>query len=161
MPHNPHAVNIRFVPGNIERLDEYIAIFEKSDLFDRYFKEDIELKKRLFAPVDSGNTIIAETESGEAVGFMLFDMNGMYGRLPYLALLGVKDGYRNMGIGEQLIDLYLTIGRKIGYDRFFISASDFNPRAKALYQRKGFRPLCLVPALFHEGINEWLMIKEY
>ena len=161
MPQNPNVINIRFVPGTIEKLDEYIAIFEKSDLFDRYFKDNEAFRDRLFTSVNAGNTIIAETSKGEAVGFMLFDMKGMYGKLPYLELLGVKDGYRGLGIGSQLIDLYFTIGRKLGRDRFFISASDFNPRAKALYHRKGFRTLCLVPALFKEDINEWLLIKEF
>ncbi|MBR5329122.1 MAG: GNAT family N-acetyltransferase [Firmicutes bacterium] len=161
MSQNPNADSIRFVPGNAEKIAEYISIFENSDLFDRYFKNNTEFLDSLIAPVNEGNTVIAENMDGEAVGFMLFNMEGMYGKLPYLELLGVKEGYRDMGIGAQLIDIFFAIGQKLGHNRFFISASDFNPRAKALYHRKGFRTLCLVPELFKKGINEWLLIREF
>ena len=90
---------------------------------------------------------------------MVYDMMGMYGELPYLALLGVKENFRGKGIGDQLIDIYFGICKGMNFDKCFIAVSDFNPRAKALYQKKGFKPLLLVPDLLKKGIGEWLLMK--
>ena len=56
-------------------------------------------------------------------------------------------------------DIFLGISKQMGFDKAFIAVSDFNPRAKALYQKKGFKPLLLVPDLLKKGIGEWLLMK--
>ena len=45
------------------------------------------------------------------------------------------------GFRDQLIDIYFGICKGMNFDKCFIAVSDFNPRAKALYQKKGFKPL--------------------
>ena len=90
---------------------------------------------------------------------MVYDMMGMFGEFPYLALLGVKENYRKQAVGSRLVDLYIDICKQAGFDKCFICVSHFNPRAKSLYQRKGFTPLVLIPDLIEKGINEWMLVK--
>ena len=117
---------------------------------------DAEMEKA----IKDGNVVSAETSSGEIVGVMVYERKGMFAELPYLALLGVKDGYRGQAIGSRLLDVYVNICRKTGVNKCFICVSHFNPRARALYQRKGFQPVVLIPDLIRPGINEWLLMKQ-
>lgn len=154
-----YGYRVNFVKGTTDKWDEYVKIFDNSPLYEHYFKGTDTLREWVYGPLEAGNVIIAETESGEPVGLMVYDMAGMYGELPYLALLGVKEGFRGKGVGEQLVDVYCGICESLGFKKMFIAVSDFNPRAKALYQKKGFKPLLLVPDLLKDGIAEWLLMR--
>ena len=156
-----YKYRVNFVKGTTDKWDEYVKIFDNSPLYEHYFKGTDTLREWVYGPLESGNVIIAETDSGEPVGLMVYDMMGMYGELPYHALLGVKENCRGKGIGDQLIDIYFGICQVMGFDKCFIAVSDFNPRAKALYQKKGFKPLLLVPDLLKKGIAEWLLMKKF
>ena len=151
---------VHFEIANMDRWDEYIAVFYNSPLYDRYFKGTDALQKLLEKAIKDGNVVSAETSSGEIVGVMVYERKGMFAELPYLALLGVKDGYRGQAIGSRLLDVYVNICRKTGVNKCFICVSHFNPRAWALYQRKGFQPVVLIPDLIRPGINEWLLMKQ-
>ena len=110
-------------------------------------------------PPDALRGAVFLPASGEIVGVMVYELKGMFGEFPYLALLGVKDGYRKQAIGSRLIDVFQKICEQTGFDKCFICVSHFNPRAKALYQRKGFKPVVLIPDLIREGIDEWVLMK--
>ena len=104
-----YKYRVNFVKGTTDTWDEYVKIFDNSPLYEHYFKGTDTLREWVYGPLESGNVIIAETDSGEPVGLMVYDMMGMYGELPYLALLGVKENFRGKGIGDQLIDIYFGI----------------------------------------------------
>lgn len=155
-----YECRIRFVKGTMDKWDEYVKVFDDSALYDHYFKDKDFLKEWMYGPLEAGNVIVAELEdTGEPVGVMVYDMTGMFAEFPYLALLGVKARYRKQAIGGRLVDLYVDICRQAGFDKCFICVSHFNPRAKALYQRKGFKPVVLIPDLIDKGINEWMLMK--
>ncbi len=50
----------------------------------------------------------------------------------------VDAAYRGQGIGAELLDGIIEYARDQGYERVRLDVIDTNPRAKALYQRKGF-----------------------
>ena len=152
---------VHFIQADPKRWDEYVEVFNNSVLYDRYFKGTNTLEEWVKGPLEKGNVIAAETGDGEIVGVMVYDMKGMFAEFPYLALLGVKDGYRKQAIGSRLIDLYLDLCKKAGFDKCFICVSHFNPRAKALYQRKGFKPVVLIPDMIQKGINEWVLMQRF
>ena len=155
-----YECRIRFVKGTVDKWDEYVKVFENSALYDHYFKDKDYLREWMYGPLEKGNVIVAETEDeGEPVGIMVYDMMGMFGEFPYLALLGVKENYRKQAVGSRLVDLYIDICKQACFDKCFICVSHFNPRAKSLYQRKGFTPLVLIPDLIEKGINEWMLVK--
>lgn len=64
----------------------------------------------------------------------------------YLAHLGVADDLTGQGIGRQLIDHLLHLGRLEGYHRAALDVSAANPRAQALYERLGFRVMLERPS---------------
>jgi len=157
-----HPYRVKFVKGTLEKWDQYVEVFDNSPLHEHYFKNDGFLKEWLYGPLEEGNVIVAETEDeGIPVGVMVYDMKGMFAEFPYLALLGVKDDYRGKMIGSRLVDLFVELSKKSGFDKCFVCCSHFNPRAKQLYQKKGFKPQVLIPDMIKKGINEWVLMKRF
>ena len=150
---------MEYVIGTTDRYDEYAAIFDNSELEERLFRGTDFLHQLLWEPLEQGRVIIAE-ENGQAIGLMVYNMKGMFGELPYLDLLGVKDGYRSKGIGKGLIELFLSLAKGLGQKKAFICTSDFNLGAKKLYESMGFKTIYLFDDLFGQGAAEWLFMKE-
>ncbi|QJP11629.1 GNAT family N-acetyltransferase [Pseudomonas multiresinivorans] len=59
-------------------------------------------------------------------------------RTLYLAHLGVTSDLRGEGLGSQLIEHFLQIGRSNGLPMAALDVSVANPKAQALYERFGF-----------------------
>lgn len=155
------AVSVNIVKGDPARFDEYVSIFDDSSLYEHYFKGTDTLAEWVKPQLDKGQVWIAETLDGEPVGLMVMTMDGMFAELPYLALLGVKKGYRSKGIGELLINFFFGVAKGMGFNKAFIATSDFNVRAKQLYQRLGFKKILIVPDLLKKGIAEQLFMIEF
>ena len=56
----------------------------------------------------------------------------------YLAHLGVAQGMRGEGIGTQLVQHLLKLGRSAGFQLAALDVAASNPQAQALYERLGF-----------------------
>lgn len=56
----------------------------------------------------------------------------------YLAHLGVVEGLRGQGLGQQLITHLESQGRATGYSTLALDVSAINPRAQQLYERLGY-----------------------
>lgn len=152
---------ITFSVGTEEKFEEYRKVFDNSLLMERYTKNpdrDI-VAEWVYPHLKEGNVIIASNSAGEPVGVMVYLMNGMFGGLPYLELLGVRQDVRGQGIGGMLVDYFINLCREAGFDNCFICVSDFNVRAKKLYESKGFQPIALIPDLLKKGIAEWSLMK--
>lgn len=151
-------MNFTLVKGDMAHLDEYRAIFFDSKLYDAYFAEDDRLEKSLRHGIETGSLYIAMSSSGEPIAAMHMTMDGM-ADLPYVHLLGVKKNYRGMGIGRDLLRIFIGTAEAQGAPNMFILTSHFNVRAKKLYQSMGFKPYCLLPDLLKKGVSEWLMMR--
>jgi ribosomal protein S18 acetylase RimI-like enzyme len=92
------------------------------------------------------------------LGFALTHRRGVVGS-PYLATLAVAPEHRGRGVGTLLLgfveDYYRHEARHL-----FICVSSFNPRARRLYERVGFRPVGEIHDYFIEGESELLMHKK-
>ncbi|WP_240923370.1 GNAT family N-acetyltransferase [Metapseudomonas otitidis] len=64
----------------------------------------------------------------------------------YLTHIGVAEDLAGQGIGCQLIDHLLHLGRLEGHHRAALDVSAANPRAQALYERLGFRVMLERPS---------------
>lgn len=151
-------MNFTLVKGDPARLEEYRAIFFDSKLYDAYFAEDDRLTRSLTHSMEQGTLYIAMSSRDEPIGAMVMSMDGM-ADLPYLHLLGVKKQYRGMGVGRDLIRIFIGTAEANGFPNMFIMTSHFNARAKKLYQSMGFKPYCLLPDLLKKGVSEWLMMR--
>lgn len=152
---------ITFSVGTEDKYKEYRKVFDNSLLMEKYTKNpdrDI-LDEWLYPHLKEGNVIIASNSAGEPIGVMVYLMNGMYGGFPYLELLGVRQDTRCQGVGGKLVDYFINLCRKAGYNKCFICVSDFNVRAKKLYVSKGFQPIVLIPDLLKNGVAEWTLMK--
>jgi len=155
-------VPVTFEKGKPECFDEYRKVFENCSLMDHYAKNpDVDvLVDWLYPYLVSGETIIAKNADGEPVGVMTYLMKGVLGAFPYLGLLGVRQDYRGKGVGSQLIDVFVGICKGVGAKKCFICVSAFNPRAKKLYQNKGFKQVGTIPNMAKQGLNEYLLMKD-
>jgi ribosomal protein S18 acetylase RimI-like enzyme len=43
--------------------------------------------------------------------------------------------------------------------KVFLVVADFNPEAKRLYERMGYRQVGAIPGLYRDGVTEYLMMK--
>ncbi len=101
-------------------------------------------------------TLVARGEDGAPLGFARFHPRGVAGS-PYLASVAVAPGARGAGVGTALLEA--------GEARFpnarflFLCVSDFNPRARALYEKKGYALVGTLPDYVVDGRAELLMVK--
>ncbi len=72
-----------------------------------------------------------------AVIFALYERKPAPGDL-LMDGIAVSSAFRGQGIGGRLLDTLFDYGRTQGFERVRLDVIDINPRAKALYERKGF-----------------------
>ena len=93
----------------------------------------------------------------ERAGFVLNHRRGVVGS-PYLATIAVEPRWRGHGIGTALIKHVEQFFRPDAR-HLFLCVSSFNPRARALYERVGFRQVGELPEYFIPDASEILMHK--
>jgi ribosomal protein S18 acetylase RimI-like enzyme len=93
---------------------------------------------------------------GERCGFVLLHPRGVAGS-PYLASIAVAPAFRSRGVGGALLDF---CERHVAPARhLFLCVSSFNSRARALYERCGYRQVGEFQDYIIEGASEILMGK--
>jgi ribosomal protein S18 acetylase RimI-like enzyme len=100
-------------------------------------------------------TLVARAD-GAPLGFARFHPRGVAGS-PYLASIAVDAAARGTGVGSAL--LAAGEARFAGARWMFLCVSDFNPRARALYERGGYRFVGALPDYVADGFAEHLMVK--
>ncbi len=73
----------------------------------------------------------------------------------YLCTVGVSPHYRGRGLGRKLMDAALKRGRQLGFRQASLLVSRKKPKAKALYQRVGFKvseEVRIGPFIYHRMI---------
>jgi ribosomal protein S18 acetylase RimI-like enzyme len=102
------------------------------------------------------NVFIARLE-GEPCGAMVIHPRGLASS-PYLKSIVVDQEHRSLGIGRELIkfaeDHYRNTSR-----HFFMCVSSFNPRARHLYEKLGFRRVGEFKDYIIAGESEILLHK--
>lgn len=114
--------------------------------------------------------------SGEMVGQVFIQWNSSDPRFAdgrrrgYLYALRIKPNYRERGLGTRIICAAEDVLRKRGMDTASIGVEKDNPRARALYERSGYRVIADDPGRWsyidHEGNRQevlepaWLMEKK-
>ena len=131
---------IEIVKADPAKKEDYKRIFENSQLYNHYFKKGDLLDKCLTESLKAGRAFVAVDRKGEAVGYMsMSPSDPMVDGLPCLTLLGVKDTMRGKGIGQMLLGFYIEVMKQVGFKECAIVVSDWNPRARKLYDSLGFK----------------------
>ena len=131
---------IEIEKADIAKKDEYKRIFENSQLYNHYFKKTDLLDKWISNSIRKGEGYVAVNRSGEAVGWISITASDVLtDGLPNAQLLAVKDTQRGRGIGQMLLAFYIGVMKQLGFEECSIIVSDWNPRARKLYDSLGFK----------------------
>ena len=131
----------------------------KSRLGEEYFTDEDVALSVLSEGIAAGEIFVATDDTNQCVGFIWYIQEGAFHGFPYLHIIAVKEALRGKGIGQQLL-AYFEKRVFTDYDKVFLVVADFNPSAKRLYERLGYRQVGAIPNLYKEGVTEYLMMKE-
>ena len=102
--------------------------------------------------------IYVAMSKGCCLGFFWFVYRGAFHSYPYLHIIAVDEASRGSGVGTKLLDYYeqLVLSE---YSKTFLLVADFNPRAKKLYESRGWIQVGAIQGLYKPGVTEYLMVK--
>ena len=100
-------------------------------------------------------TLVARRD-GAPLGFVRSHPRGVAGS-PYIASIAVTSETRRQGVGAALLDAAERLYPKARY--IFLCVSSFNPRARVLYERYGYKYIGELPDDIIDGASEHLMAK--
>jgi ribosomal protein S18 acetylase RimI-like enzyme len=105
---------------------------------------------------DVGNEGYIATAEGERAGFIVIVMRGAFAG--YIKSLAVAPAFRNRGLGRRLIEF---AEKRIFSEQpnVFLCVSTFNPDAKRLYERLGYKVIGLLDDYIVPGHGEYLLRK--
>ena len=109
------------------------------------------------ACVDPAYLVLVARRAGAPCGFIRLHPRGVAGS-PYIASVAVAERERSLGVGAVLLEA--AEARFAGTARYlFLCVSSFNTRARAFYQRQGYRVMGELPDYVIDGADEILMGK--
>ena len=101
--------------------------------------------------------VFVARKDGTPCGAMVIHPRGLASS-PYLKSIVVEEEYRDKGIGRALLkhgeDHFRSVSR-----HFFLCVSSFNTRAKALYEKLGYKKVGEFSDYIIEGQSEILLYK--
>lgn len=108
------------------------------------------------AALDPDYVVLVARRDGTPCGFIRIHPRGVAGS-PYVASVAVTEAERGRGVGTALLDAAEARYPEARY--VFLCVSSFNTRARALYERHGFRLVGELPDYVVDGTSELLMGK--
>lgn len=151
-------MEITIIKGSIANMDACEESLVNSELGRKYFSKEGSARKALEEGFKREEIYIALDYSGSCVGFIWYILDGIFHSFPYLHIIAVKEGLRNQGVGQKLLQFFEDSCFKDN-TKLFLVVADFNPKAKKLYERIGYMEVGSIPSLYREGITEHLMMK--
>lgn len=100
--------------------------------------------------------VAVRVDTADVLGFVIVNMRGAF--VGYLQTVAVREDSRGRGLGSRLIAF---AERRIFRDspNVFLCVSSFNERARALYERLGYRLVGELSDYIVQGQSEWLLRK--
>lgn len=135
-----------------------LSCVKHSELWDTYFKSNATAQNDIEEMISKKQIYIASNQNNECVGFMGVIHNGCFREFTYLSLIAVESGYRNKGVGTQLLEKFEETGFKQA-DKVFLLVSDFNKKAQMLYRKLGYKKVGKIPDLYKRGVSEHVLVK--
>ena len=115
---------------------------------------------------EDGQALMRVTEGGmeaymarlgnERLGFIVIKMAGAF--VGYIQIVAIAASCRGMGIGNQLMDFAEKRIFEVSPNAF-ICVSDFNEKARKLYEKRGYQLLGKLENYLEKGFTELLLRK--
>jgi ribosomal protein S18 acetylase RimI-like enzyme len=151
-------MKITIAKAEMKHLEDCKAALMKSRLGLEYFPVEENARAAILEGIDTHEMYVAVNETGDCMGFIFFILKGAFHSFPYLHIVAVKEEFRGLGIGQELLRFFEeTVFPEAS--KVFLVVADFNPEAKRLYEKIGYQQVGAIPSLYREGITEYLMMK--
>lgn len=151
-------MKITITQAQMQHLEDCKEALLESKLGHVYFTVEENAVATLTEGITKGEIFVAVDDNGVCLGFIWFIEEGAFHGFPYLHIIAVKAAYRGMGIGQQLLRFFEETAFA-EHSKVFLVVADFNPDARRLYERLGYRQVGAIPGLYREGVTEYLMMK--
>ncbi len=152
-------MNIRIKIADSSYIHTCVKILQDSKIGEVYFSDDKKTTDTITNAVSAHELYVAVGENEECFGFIYYKSEGMLGSYPYLHIIAVKSEYRSRGIGRQLIKYFEDHASKYPSTKYFLTADDFNARAKRFYESLGYHCVGVLPDFYQKGVSCYLMMK--
>lgn len=98
--------------------------------------------------------IIIATIDKQVCGFAWLQPKGFLNRSPYLKMIGIKNDYQGLGLGQELIS-HLEQDKT----ELFLLVSDFNTNAHKFYKKLGYKQIGTIPKYILDDVDELIFYK--
>ena len=153
-------MNIVIKEAEEKHIIHCINILQNSELGIVYFSDYKKAADLLLHALAQRELFVALNENDDCLGFMYFMPKGVFGSYPYLHIIAVKEEYRNLGIGKQLIKYFEENSSNYSSTKYFLTVDDFNPQARKLYESLGYQRVGELKDFYKDGITSYIMMKE-
>ena len=153
-------MNIVIKQAEEKHIIHCINILQNSELGIVYFSDYKKAADLLLHALAQQGLFVALNENDDCLGFMYFMPKGVFGSYPYLHIIAVKEEYRNLGIGKQLIKYFEENSSNYSSTKYFLTVDDFNPQARKLYESLGSQRVGELKDFYKDGITSYIMMKE-
>lgn len=151
-------MDVSIVRGDRGHLEDCVEALVHSELAKVYYPTKESAEALLKEGIEKQEIYAALDERSECVGYIWFALSKMFYKFPYVRQIAIRKEFRGQGIGKKLLSFVEEIAFK-DWPKLFLTVSDFNKRAKKLYQEIGFEEVGFVPDLFRDGVAEHVMVK--
>lgn len=152
-------MELKIVPGTGKYLADCREAYKNSELGEAYSPSDAALSFRLLEGIAKKELFVAVDGGDRFIGYIWIAQRGAFYDFPYCPGLAVRKEYRGRGVGTALLRHYEKVGFEYS-DRIFILVSDFNLRARKLYEKLGYKQVGIIPDFLKEGIAEHILMKK-
>ena len=152
-------MNIVIKAAEEKHVDVCVSILQNTEMGTVYFSNDEKTVDLLSGALARQELFVALNDHADCVGFMYYMPKGVFGSYPYLHLIAVKEEYRNLGVGKQMIKYFEENSSAYSSTKCFLTVDDFNSRARQLYESIGYQCVGELKDFYRKGITSYLMMK--
>ncbi len=153
-------MNVVIKEAEEKDVDLCVDILQNTELGTVYFSNRKKTEDLLLYALAQRLLFVAQNDNEDCLGFMYFMPKGVFGSYPYLHIVAVKEGFRNLGIGKQLIKYFEENSSDYSSTKCFLTVDDFNPQARKLYEFLGYQCVGELKDFYKTGITSYIMMKE-
>ena len=136
-----------------------VNILQNTGLGTIYFSNYQKAADLLLHALAQHELFVALKDDDDCLGFMYYMPKGVFGSYPYLHIVAVKEEYRNLGIGKQLIKYFEENSSDYSSTKYFLTVDDFNQQARKLYESLGYQCVGKLKDFYKSGITSYIMMK--
>lgn len=152
---------MRIKPARQTQLPELAALMSASPLLKRYGVTRASARASLTEALSERDMVLLAVEGGDIVGLAWVIVTRALDRAAYLRLLLVAEGRQGRGIGPALLADAERRARRSGSRHMILLVTTTNRRARAFYQREGYRKVGDLPGFARPGIGESMYAKSW